>query len=56
MPLAQLIEKRIAELDRQIADEIDAITAGRGSKDDLRLLVSQRSDGYDMLTALSRRA
>ena len=34
MPLAQFIEKRIAELDRQIADEIDAITARRGSKDD----------------------
>ncbi len=55
MPLAQLIEQQIAELDRQIADMLDAIRAGNATREiltDLRLLTAQRSDGYDMLAAL----
>jgi hypothetical protein len=58
MPLAHLIEKRIAELDRQIADVIDAIRTGNASREnltELRLLTAQRSDGYDMLAALEHR-
>ena len=45
--MTEMILHRISELDRAIARATDLA--------DLRWLMSQRLDGYDMLTALARR-
>jgi hypothetical protein len=55
--MMQMIELRLAELDRQIAEKAEALRGPNPSNQDLldlRMLIAERSDGLDMLMTLAR--
>jgi hypothetical protein len=55
--MMQMIELRLADLDRQIAEKAEALRGSHPTNQDLldlRKLIAQRADGLDMLMTLAR--
>ena len=55
--MMQMIELRLADLDRQIAEKAEALRGRQPTNQDLldlRKLIAQRADGLDMLMTLAR--
>ena len=55
--MMQMIDLRLADLDRQIAEKAEALRGPSPTKQDLldlRMLIAQRADGLDMLMTLAR--
>jgi hypothetical protein len=55
--MMQMIDLRLADLDRQIAEKAEALRGPNPTNQDLldlRKLIAQRADGIDMLMTLAR--
>ena len=53
-----MIDLRLADLDRQIAEKVEALRGPNPDEQDLadlRMLIAERADGLDMLMTLARR-
>ena len=52
-----MIDLRLADLDRQIAEKVEALRGPNPDEQDLRdlrMLIAERADGLDMLMTLAR--
>ena len=52
-----MIDLRLADLDRQIAEKVEALRGPNPDEQDLqdlRILIAERADGLDMLMTLAR--